>query len=168
MKTTDWRSVLSSSFPTPFISLSGHHIEGGQPLTSVSGQQSGAASRRRRFNFSLRSSALIPQRTQLRCGCNPLALRLQTPLSVRPSPVWRICAARSQPGRVCVDANRQLLGGYSVTGEEARGEEGRGRRSHSDQLPASLRRTSLTSTVNAAMQGPSGATAAVQLLLTWI
>lgn len=77
-----------------------------------------------------------------------------------------------------VDANRQLLGGYSVTGEEARGveargvesrgEEGRGGRSHSDQLPASLRHSSLTSTVNAAMQGPSGATAAVQLLLTWI
>lgn len=53
-------------------------------------------------------------------------------------------------------------------GGERSGEQRRGGRSHSDQLPASLRHSSLTSTVNAAMQGPSGATAAVQLLLTWI
>lgn len=35
---------------------------------------------------------------------------------------WRSCAARSQPGGVR-GANRQLFGGYSVTGEEGRGAE---------------------------------------------
>lgn len=101
MKTTGWRSVLSSPFPTSSVySLIWSLERRSQLLTSVSGQQSGAASRRRRFNFSLRCSALIPQWTQLRCGCDLLALRLQTPRSVRPSPVWRICAPRSRPGRV--------------------------------------------------------------------
>lgn len=93
---------------------------------------------------------------------SPLVLRLQTPLSVG-LPLEELCstqsAGRSEGSEPAVVRwlQRHLRGG-----------ERSGERSHSDQLQASLQRSSLMSTVNAAMQGPGGATAAVQLLLSGI
>lgn len=133
---------------------------GGQPLTSVSGQQSGAAPRRRRVNFSLPSSGLIPQWAKLRCGSPSCSFSCRCFLSVYR---WRIYAAgRQPPGRS--EGSEPAVVRWLKRQERRVGEERSGARSHSDQLPMSLQRFPLMSTVNAAMQRPGGATAAVQLL----
>lgn len=133
----------------------------GQPLTSVCGQQSGAAPCRRRVNFPPRYSGLIPQWAQLRCRFPPRA----------PSPDTAVC--RSPVGGAVQHAVSRAewgerTGSCSVVtaSPERRGEERREISLWSVAGVASA--LFLMSTVNAAMQGPGGATAAVQLLLSGI
>lgn len=93
--------------PDYFLIWSSCVIKEGQPLTSVSGQQSGAAPCRRRVNFPPGPRVYFPQCAKLRCRSSSCSFSCRRFLSVCR---WRIYAAGSQPGGVR-GANRQLFGG---------------------------------------------------------
>lgn len=131
----------------------------GQPgsVTSLTGQQSGAAPRRCRGGFNFFSPLLF---LSLKSTVSALRVRIRSRVPPFRSAVLPLglagvsrsarCAARNQPDGVMEGANRQQLGGggggYSVTAEEGRGErshsDGERRRFHSPHLHA----------VNAAMR----------------